>query len=377
MALDHWRLVQHIKTNQTEARREIARLEIKITAAVQMHYQDGLAQLSSKNLPAARNRFLAALRLNPDFQPALKQVVTRFSPFPLAVYQSESGDQPASVAKKVFGDADKAFLVAWFNDLPEDAALNPGTLLILPKLEKDPPRQAINKQPPDQLAEARARLADNDLDGALTQAEQAKKNNPAAQALIHTIRLKMATSQIESNQLEAARQSLALIPDGVTGKAAALETLQIALYEQQTSLILKSARKHFDQGDYQQSIDGVERLLKEAPGNADARDLAAESRYRLALDHLDHKRLLEARQVLEKNDAGHGASMALKETVRTRLAEMAQIHYRNGVKHFINQDLKSAIAEWEMALICNPQHEKARENITNTHRLMQKLETLP
>jgi cytochrome c-type biogenesis protein CcmH/NrfG len=56
---------------------------------------------------------------------------------------------------------------------------------------------------------------------------------------------------------------------------------------------------------------------------------------------------------------------------------LAQVHYRNGVKHFINEDLKSAIAEWEIALAYNPNHDKARENIENARRLMQKIEALP
>jgi hypothetical protein len=56
---------------------------------------------------------------------------------------------------------------------------------------------------------------------------------------------------------------------------------------------------------------------------------------------------------------------------------MAQIYYRNGVKDFINEDLESAIAEWEKALVCNPDHEKASENIDNARRLLEKIETLP
>ena len=121
----------------------------------------------------------------------------------------------------------------------------------------------------------------------------------------------------------------------------------------------------------------LERLLEETPDSVDARDLATEARYRLALDHFDHKRFVEARKVLEKADEGHQASMALNETVRTRLASLAQIHYRNGVKHFINEDLKSAIDEWDIALACDPNHDNARENIDNARRLMQKIETLP
>ncbi|MBC2745093.1 MAG: hypothetical protein HGJ93_19235, partial [Desulfosarcina sp.] len=158
IALDHWRLVKRISIDQTKATREMARLESKIAEAVQSHYQNGLAELKKKQMKAARNHFLAALRLDPDFQPALKQIKARFSPFPLAVYLSESGDHPASVAKKVFGDEGKAFLVAWFNDLPEGETLKRGTLLILPKLDKAPKKIVRKTPPPDRLSAAKALL---------------------------------------------------------------------------------------------------------------------------------------------------------------------------------------------------------------------------
>jgi tetratricopeptide (TPR) repeat protein len=148
MALDHWRRIDRITINPATARSEISRLQSKIAEAVTAHYQKGMAQLRKKKPAAARNHFLAALRLDPAFQPALIQINARFSHFPLAVHLSTSGDQPATVAKEVFGDKDKAFLVAWFNDLPVDKAMAPGTLLILPKLEKRLPKKVRKKNHP-------------------------------------------------------------------------------------------------------------------------------------------------------------------------------------------------------------------------------------
>ena len=377
MALDHWRLVDCIATDPAVAGREISRLKSKIAEMVEAHYQHGIAELRKNQPVAARNHFLAALRLDPAFQPALIQVKARFSPFPLAVHLSAPGDHPETIAKDIFGDEQKAFLVAWFNDLPVDQALIPGTLLILPKLEKTPQKKVRKKKPPNQLARAKALLAENDFDGALVLAAQADPNDPKVQSLIHTIHLKQATARIASGQLETARPPLSMVPDGFEGKDAAENALQAALQQQQTTLMLATAREYFDRRAYRQSLDWAERLLEQTPDSADARDLAVEARYRLALDHYDHKRFFEAREVLEKADEGHEASVALFQTVRTRLAKQAQIHYRNGVKHFINEDLKSAIAEWEMALACDPNHGKARENIDNARRLTQKIEALP
>ena len=377
MALDHWRLVQRISIDQAEAPREIARLEGKIAEAVQSHYQHGLAENRKKKTAAARDHFLAALHLDPNFQPALNQIKTCFSSFPLAVYLSMPDDRPTTVAKNVFGDEEKAFLVTWFNDLPRDETLNPGTLLILPKLEKIPIKKARIKKPANRLAAARTRLAANDLEGAMTLARQVNPAYPDVQALIHTIHLKKATAQIESGQFEDARQSLATVPDGFTDKDATLGKLTIALQQQQTAIDLTQARKQFDREHYQQSLDLAGAVLKDAPDSPDARDLAVEARYGVALDHFNHKRFLKAREVLAKADDGHKASTVLAETVRIQLAEQAQNHYRKGVKYFINENLKSAIAEWEIALACNPDHEKASENIDNARRLLDKIESMP
>lgn len=304
MALDHWRLVHGIARDRTESADEITRLEKKIAQAVQAHYQNGLSKLGKKEMAAARNHFLAALRLDPGFQPALKQIKARFSPFPLAAYRSVPGDSPATVAGKFFGDEKKAFLVVWFNDLPEKGPLPAGTLLILPKLKKIPVKRARKKKPPLRPAEASEPPAKNDRD-------------------------------------------------------------------------LENARARFDQGRYAQSLDLAEAVLIEVPDSIAARDLAAEARYRVALDHFDHQRLVQARTVLESADEKHEASMALMSVVHARLNERAQVHYRNGVKHFINDDLKAAIAQWEKTLACNPDHAKARENIDSARRLLEKIRTLP
>jgi len=376
-ALDRWRLLRHISIHQAEADREIARLEKKITAAVQSHYRHGLAALKKNRPAAARNHFLAALRLDPSFRPALQEINVRFSPFPLTVYRTAPGDRPAAVAKKVFGDKDKAFLVAWFNDLPENARLKAGTMLILPKPSSIASIHPPGKQSPDLLANARARLAEDDLEGALALAKQANAADREVQHLIHSIYMKQAAGQIESGLLDDARRSLSMVPDGFAGKHNLLERFRAAVQQHRITVDLEIAWAHFDRGRYRQSLKLAEMVLQEAPDSLAARQLATDARYRLALDDVNHKRYLEAREVLENADESHMPSMALKKTVHKRLARLAQMHYRNGVKYFINEDLQSAIAEWEKALACNPHLSKARENIDNARRLMQKIKALP
>ena len=344
MAIEHWRLVQRITVDSVEAGREITRLRKMADATANDHYQKGIAALSKKQSVAARNHFLAALRFNPGYAPALKQIRSRFSPFPFTVYLCDAGDRPATVAGKMLGDEQRAFLVAWFNHLPEDRALAPGSVLILPKWKGTAPVQPREKQAPNWLAEARSRIAENNLEGALAVAREADTSDPDVQQLIHRLHLQLAKQRIEALDLEEAGNLLASVPDDFEGKETVAARLAAAEQEQGFVRNLARAREAFDQGLYEQSLEQSQMLLQQAPARQDVAALAAESRYRLALDHYDHQRYLSARAVLTDMDAGHESGTALKEKVRSRLDKLAQFHYRNGVKHFINEDLKKAIA---------------------------------
>jgi len=326
---------------------------------------------------AARNHFLAALRLNPSFEPARQQIKAGFSPFPLMGYHTVPEDRPDTIAKTVFGNADNAFLVRWFNDLPQDEPLAPNTLLILPKLKKESVKKAPEKRPMTLLDKAHARLSDGDIEGALALAGQLGAKDPAVQSLMHKIHLKKATVQIAAGLLDEAGQSLAQVPDGVAGKAAALETFQDALTQRQIALDMEKAQQLYDENDFQGSLDLTTTVLARMPENVDARFLVDEARYRLALDFFNRQQLIKARTLLELAGDDHAPSVALKEAVSVRLKTVAQTHYRNGVKHFINEDLKAAVDEWEKALECNPDLEKARENIDKAKRILKKIEEMP
>ena len=373
MALDHWRLIEDIAIDDPHTGEEIRRLENKIAEAVQAHHQQGLEKMQAGQRTAARNHFLAALRLNPSFEPARQQIKAGFSPFPLMGYHTVPEDRLDTIAKTVFGNADKAFLVRWFNDLPQDEPLAPNTLLILPKLKKESVKKAPEKRPMTLLDKAHARLSDGDIEGALALAGQLGAKDPAVQSLMHKIHLKKATVQIAAGLLDEAGQSLAQVPDVVPGKAAALETFQGALTQRQIALDMEKAQQLYDENDFQGSLDLTTTVLARMPENVDARFLVDEARYRLALDFFNRQQLIKARTLLEQAGDDHAPSVALKEAVTVRLKTVAQTHYRNGVKHFINEDLKAAVDEWEKALECNPDLEKVRENIDKANRILKKL----
>ena len=61
---------------------------------------------------------------------------------------------------------------------------------------------------------------------------------------------------------------------------------------------------------------------------------------------------------------------------RARTKSQAETLYRDGVKQFINEDLEKAITTWKKVLELNPEHPKARQDMENAERLLEKLKAL-
>lgn len=63
-------------------------------------------------------------------------------------------------------------------------------------------------------------------------------------------------------------------------------------------------------------------------------------------------------------------------SIKTKMKNEADVHYKKGVKYFINEELQKAIAEWEKTLVLNPNHPKAIKDIENAKHLLMELEKL-
>ena len=56
-----------------------------------------------------------------------------------------------------------------------------------------------------------------------------------------------------------------------------------------------------------------------------------------------------------------------------QLQSQAGIHYKKGVKYFLDEELDKAIREWEKTLQLNPEHLEAKRDLEKTRRLLEKL----
>lgn len=144
----------------------------------------------------------------------------------------------------------------------------------------------------------------------------------------------------------------------------------------ETDAMLAEARKEFNEKKYRQAAVLAEKIIRLNPDEQKAQLLLDNSYLSIGRDHLRRKEYTKAEKVLMKISKDFpGLGQAMTELTQWK-KEQAEEHYRQGVKHYLNEDLSKAIAEWQEALEIYPDHIRARENIEKTRAILEKLKAV-
>ena len=141
-ALFAWKIVRSFKPDDPESLEKIEHLQKRIQAVADTHFQKGLDYLNKGSPQAARKEFLLTLTCNPEHEEALVYLKTKTAEPDYTTYEIRKGDTIGDIAKRMYGDPGKDFLVAYFNDLGSNDQLKPGMVLKLPILEPEPKPEA-------------------------------------------------------------------------------------------------------------------------------------------------------------------------------------------------------------------------------------------
>ena len=139
---------------------------------------------------------------------------------------------------------------------------------------------------------------------------------------------------------------------------------------------LARARKLFLNQDYQEALRRTNRILKLDPSNGGAEELKNAALYQIAERFRKQDNYVESLKTLKKLDPQtKGVRKDIAE-VKKLLEKQAEENYRLGVNYFVNERFNQAIESWQLTLIQNPQHPKARQDIEKARRLLNKLEEM-
>ena len=140
-----------------------------------------------------------------------------------------------------------------------------------------------------------------------------------------------------------------------------------------TKEMMAKAVTQFKSNRFMETVSITEEVLLYDPSNREARDLTNASYYQMGKGFHQGKRYQEALASLSRVDPGY---RDVTELIVSAKRQLAEVHYISGIKYFTEEKLDKAIQEWEETLKLNPQHPKAKGDMENAARLLQKLKEI-
>lgn len=376
-ALLTWRVVAELDKDNAEASEAIRRIERDLALTARKHYQQGLKDYQAGEYRNAFRNFLITLRHQPHHEKARYYLKIRLQNREQATYQVQPGDSYIRIASKIYNDASKAYMIAYFNDLNPRKPLMIGTTLMLPALEPNYLRPRSNiKALLDEAQKAFDEKRYKRLYAIVRKIEEEIPGHAKARRLADAAHFAEGKRLFNQKRYLAAVEQYKQISDRYIGRDRAIAEARALIKQLAVEEKLKEAQEHLRSNKWQSAINVAEEILAHDPGNTQARMLFSNAGYNLGKQMLDRGKTVQAADLLSRIDPAYEDTGELLSLARARMRAQSETHYRNGVKHFINEDLESAIEDWRQALELNPEHPKARQDIDNAQRLLEKLRTL-
>jgi len=114
MALYYLNIAAHVSPHDKQLSQKSIDLKQRIDKKAKFHFTAGVALYREQQFEKARQAFLKTLVYNPQHAEALIYLKTRLSPFKFVSYTAKKGEKKKDIAKKIFQDSGKAFLISYF-----------------------------------------------------------------------------------------------------------------------------------------------------------------------------------------------------------------------------------------------------------------------
>ncbi|MCP4694911.1 MAG: polysaccharide deacetylase family protein [Desulfobacterales bacterium] len=369
MARCYWKAAATTDPGSAAISERIRALETRRFAAAQRRVEKGDAYFKKKKTTAARAAFLAALRRDPDNERALLYVKEKLNGKKEAVHLVKKGDDLKTISREFYRDPDKDFLIAWFNDMAPGEAPRPGARLRLPLLPASMTGKVYDIE--KEMAAAGALLNEQRYPEAAAAAKKILKHEPGradAVDLMSAAHLGMGAALLREDKpreaLAMAEKILAYDPDNED----AMELMYDAWHREGVTLL--------KEGKTLAALSLAQKILKKDPGNDVGVDMKNAVYYQMGKNLLQEDKPREALKMFELAAPDYKDVGALISGTRQSLEARADIHYRNGVKHFVHERLEGAIMEWSKALALDPDHKKAKRDLENARKLLEKLKMI-
>lgn len=336
-ALHYWRQAAVVVDGK------IAALSASLSEIAAGHAQRGVELYSERKGEAALQAFFLALRYDQTNKVALDYLNNRYTPRRLVPYIVVQGDTLAVIAEKVYGSSDDVFAVMLFSGVADGRDLVEGETLHLPKLDSFYSQSLLDYK--RDILVARKLYHQDEFTKLLPLAQKILKDHPQdeeASYLLNSALVGLADSLRKQEKFDQAVGFLSRVDP-----------------------IFKNVKA---------SIAEIQELQKLKLAN-DAKQLNSEL-FKKGEMLYSQQKYLEALRLFREIDPQHEGVQAAIANVLEVIGIQAEIHYKRGVKFFVEDNLAGAIQEWRQTIAYEPDHSKAVDNIIKASQLLRKVEAL-
>ena len=138
--------------------------------------------------------------------------------------------------------------------------------------------------------------------------------------------------------------------------------------------MLADIRDAIDRKDYAAALADIDRYVAVNPGDRELVELRKLTLYRHGYALLEQKSYDEGYKTLRQLARLQPDYLDITSLVQQARRQVIDHHYQEGIRHFREERLEDAVAEWRRVLDMEPQHRNARRNIEQAERLLEALE---
>jgi tetratricopeptide (TPR) repeat protein len=304
-------------------------LEDSLRRDAEKHYQIGLKYYEQGKYSNARNEFLVALRLRPDF-PEVVKLLKPVPPPPLGhyvVHEVKEGEYLTAIAEKYYGDQSKFEIIARANGLEDATKLNTGMKLIIPETKG---------------------VGFSDLE------EKRSSESPLQEETAYGVELEGGERAGEDSPLTSEQE---------------MDYDPVAIYQEQGVTLLED-------GQYLAALHEFQKVLNIDPSRKKVQEYMAWANYRQGEVFFNRAEYLKARDHFYAALSYDQEWTACKEYIRRAENAYKEVHYLKGIEHFEEERLKEAIKQWQLVSKVDPHYKQVQNYLLKAQKLFEKVQEL-
>lgn len=317
-ALENYKLALTVNPEDKVAEQSRLRLKKEILGSAEAHYRMGLKLTSQARYKEAREQFLMALALRPDYPEALNEIGAKKLPNLKnhIIHKVKPGDTLSKLAQLYYEDFKKFPLIAKYNGLEDATQLRAGQEIRIPR------------------------------EGGLKDGVAEEKDSPES-----------VDTMISDDQDE----NLETDTEPPIDQAAIYRDLGVNL---------------FMEGKYEAALIEFEKVLKTDPDDKMAIEFSYRSHYQIALSLFKKKDYLSAKNQFTSCLRYKANCQKCHAYIQKSEDFYKEAHYRKGIQYFEAEKLDDAIREWELVSTVDPDYRRTKYLIQKAETILRKIEEI-